>query len=85
LSDNDEQLKKLGKAAVQAAKEMLDSLPDDAEYVQGRQVLSGKETKEKFKTDEKFATKTAIRIFRLKFDVFMRSNPNNPKKKEKPK
>lgn len=82
MSDNDERLKKLGKAAVQAAKQMLDSLPDDAEYVQGRQVLSAKEVKQKFKTDEEFAAKTAIRIFKLKFDVFMRSNP---KKKEKPK
>lgn len=82
MTDNDERLKKLGKAAVQAAKQMLDSLPDDAEYVEGRQVLSGKELKKKFKTDEEFATKAAVRIFRLKFDVFLRSNP---KKKEKSK
>jgi len=81
MSD-DERTKKIGEAAIKAAKEMLKSLPNNAELIEGRTVLTGKQVKEKFETDENFAIKTALQVLNLKFHVIRR---NNPGKKEKEK
>jgi len=67
-----EREKKLAEAAIKAAKEMLQSLPDDAEYVHGREVLTGKEVKQKFEIDDEFAAKTAEQILKLKLDTLIR-------------
>lgn len=64
---SEERDKKIAKTAIQAAKEMLQSMPDDAEYHYGREVLTGKEVKEKLEVDDDFAAKAVERILKLKF------------------
>ena len=69
---NEKWLKELGKVAFDAAEEMLETLPDNKEYVEGRTVLSGKEVKEMFKTDLEFAKKNVRRVVKLKFHQTLR-------------
>jgi len=64
--------KKIAKAAIKAAKEMLRTLPDDQNLVMGREVLTGKEVKKKFEVDDDFAAKTAEQILKLKLDTLVR-------------
>lgn len=71
---SEDQERKIGKLTIKAAQEMLDSFPDDAQFVQGKLVLSGKQVKEKFKTDPEFAAQVAEKIVKLKLDVFIRKS-----------
>lgn len=71
----DEREKRIGKIALKVTKQMLDSMPDDAEYVEGTEVLSGKEVKQKFKVDDEFAAKNVERLLKLKFDMAKRKKP----------
>lgn len=74
---NEKRQKKIAKAAIKAAKEMLQSLPDDAKYIEGRKVFTGKEVKEKFETDDEFAAKTVERVVKLKFDKLVRKKKDD--------
>jgi len=69
---SDERDQKIAKAAIKAAKEMLQSLPDDENLVMGREVFTGKEVKRKFEFDDEFAAKTAEQILKLKLDTLVR-------------
>ena len=76
---SDERDKKIAKAAIKAAKEMLQSLPDDQKLVMGREVFTGKEVKEKFEADDEFAAKTAEQVLKLKLDTLIRKKKTDDK------
>ena len=66
---------KLADVALKAAKDMLKTLPDDSKLVIGKEVLTGKEVKEKFSKDEEFAGYVVNLVVGLKFDKFSRLKP----------
>lgn len=60
---------RLGKVAFEAAREMVATIPDEADYIAGTVALSGKEVKEKFETDLNFAEQQVERIIKLAADI----------------
>lgn len=74
-----ERCEKAGKAAIEAAKRMLNTMPDDAKFISGTQVFSGKELKKKFETDEDFALKTVEQVVSLNLDTLIRKQKKDDK------
>ena len=66
---------KLAEVALKAAGEMLKTFPDDAKLVIGKEVLTGKQVKEKFGKDEEFAGFVVNLVVGLKFDKLARLKP----------
>lgn len=72
MTNDDERYKKIGKAAVDATRKMMKTLPDNAKLIEGKQVLSGKDAKKKFEADDDFAAKQTERLIGLAADLTKR-------------